>query len=159
MRRHEHEEPLLVAEILRDTGDWRIAFGATYTVDGDYRERIEDAYAGAWEWLGHVDGGEELRKSWFSATTPVSLMTLESPLTGIDSETRVGYVELRFDLDEYGVPDDVEVIDAFPAGLMEREAIRHVRQSRFRPNMADGKLVASTHSITFEFEFAVESED
>jgi TonB family protein len=50
-------------------------------------------------------------------------------------------VLVRFDLDRAGHSDNVAVIESDPPGLKDEAVLRHIRRSRFRPQMANGELV------------------
>jgi outer membrane biosynthesis protein TonB len=52
-------------------------------------------------------------------------------------------VLVRFDIDEFGRSNNVVVIASEPPGLKDEAVARHIRQSRFRPNIVEGRVVAS----------------
>jgi len=47
--------------------------------------------------------------------------------------------------------DDVEIIDAQPRGVFEREARRALFRYKFKPKMEDGKPVGQIATQTIEF--------
>lgn len=49
-----------------------------------------------------------------------------------------GYVTLRFTIDRSGKPTDIEVIDAKPARIFNRDAIKALRKWRYQPKMVNG---------------------
>ncbi|WP_375749384.1 energy transducer TonB [Vibrio sp. HN007] len=49
-----------------------------------------------------------------------------------------GYVSLRFTIDRSGKPTDIEVIDAKPARIFNRDAIKALRRWRYQPKMVNG---------------------
>ncbi|MEF1310644.1 energy transducer TonB [Vibrio mytili] len=49
-----------------------------------------------------------------------------------------GYVVLRFTIDEAGRPRDIEVIEAEPSRMFEREAIRAVKKWKYQPKVENG---------------------
>jgi len=49
-----------------------------------------------------------------------------------------GWVELSFTINEVGGVDDVEVIDADPKRIFDREAKRALRKWKYRPKVVDG---------------------
>src|SRR5690606_5907832 len=57
------EDPLARAEVLRDLGDWDVAFS---NVEADLQP-----YRDAWTLLGEVENGDELRQEWFEALNTV----------------------------------------------------------------------------------------
>ncbi|CAM3872695.1 energy transducer TonB [Rheinheimera salexigens] len=50
-----------------------------------------------------------------------------------------GWVKLRFSIMEDGSVDDVEVMDAEPRRVFDREAIRALRRWKYSPKVVDGK--------------------
>jgi protein TonB len=50
-----------------------------------------------------------------------------------------GWVRLSFTINEVGGVDDVEVIDADPKRVFDREAKRALRKWKYKPNIVDGK--------------------
>ena len=50
-----------------------------------------------------------------------------------------GYVVLSFTINEVGGVDDVEVIDADPKRIFDREAKRALRKWKYKPKIVDGK--------------------
>ena len=62
-----------------------------------------------------------------------------------------GYVTARLGITPEGTVDDVEIIDANPKGVFEREAIRALYRYKFKPKMQDGKPVAQQATQTIEF--------
>jgi len=62
-----------------------------------------------------------------------------------------GYVTARLQITPEGTVDDVEIIEAKPRGVFEREAIRALYRYKFKPKMLDGKPVEQTATQTIEF--------
>lgn len=62
-----------------------------------------------------------------------------------------GYVTARLKINREGTVDDVDIIDAKPRGVFEREAIRALYKYKFKPKMDGGKPVAQTATQTIEF--------
>jgi TonB family protein len=122
-----------VAEVLRDIGDWEVAFSK---VDYDGAE-----YRRAWQLLAEVPGGDKLREEWFTGPNyvlrePISLRGLSQ-----DPSAPAGHVLVRFDLDRAGHSVNATVVESDPPGLKDEAVLRHIRRSRFRPQMANGDLV------------------
>lgn len=66
-----------------------------------------------------------------------------------------GYVVMRFTIDETGRTQDIEVTDAKPRRMFEREAIRALRQWKYQPKVIDGKAVAQQgQTVTLEFKIS-----
>ncbi|MDG3084906.1 energy transducer TonB [Vibrio hannami] len=49
-----------------------------------------------------------------------------------------GYVLLRFDIDRSGKPTQIEVTEASPARIFNREAIKALKKWRYQPQMVNG---------------------
>ncbi len=49
-----------------------------------------------------------------------------------------GYIVMRFTIDETGRPKDIEVIEAEPNRMFEREAIRALRDWKYQPRVENG---------------------
>ena len=49
-----------------------------------------------------------------------------------------GYVIMRFTIDATGRPKDIEVIEAEPQSMVEREAIRALKKWKYQPKVEDG---------------------
>ena len=62
-----------------------------------------------------------------------------------------GYVTARLDINARGTVDDVEIIEAKPRGVFEREAIRALYKYKFKPKVEGGKAVAQQATQTIEF--------
>lgn len=69
------------------------------------------------------------------------------------SQRRIeGYVVIRFNIDEKGRPVDLEVIEAKPKRLFEREAVKALKQWRYQPMLEQGQPVTH-HGQTVKLEF------
>lgn len=62
-----------------------------------------------------------------------------------------GYVVVRLQVTKEGTVSDVEVIDANPKGVFEREAIRAAWRYKFKPKLVDGSPVEQVATLPFEF--------
>ncbi len=49
-----------------------------------------------------------------------------------------GYVIMRFTIDESGRPTDIEVVEAEPSRMFEREAMRALRNWKYQPKVENG---------------------
>lgn len=63
-----------------------------------------------------------------------------------------GYVTARLAINPEGTVDDVEILEAEPRGVFEREAIRALYKYKFKPKMENGRPVAQQATQTIEFE-------
>jgi TonB family protein len=141
---HGGTDKLALAETLRDIGDWEVAFTK---VDYDGAE-----YKRSWQYLGDVPDGEKYRKQWYSGPNyvlrePVSLAGLSQ-----DPNSPMGHVIVKFDLDKTGHASNVTIVESDPPGFKDEAVIRHIRRSRFRPQMADGLPVAH-EALALQFNY------
>lgn len=58
-----------------------------------------------------------------------------------------GWVRLRFSIMEDGSVDEVEVIEAEPRRVFDREAIRALRRWKYSPKVVDGKPMKQTGQV------------
>lgn len=66
-----------------------------------------------------------------------------------------GYVVLRFTIDETGRPTDIEVVEANPRRMFEREAMRALRNWKYQPKLDGGKAVTQPgQTVKLEFKLA-----
>ncbi|XAW88535.1 energy transducer TonB [Vibrio sp. CDRSL-10 TSBA] len=66
-----------------------------------------------------------------------------------------GYVVLRFTIDETGRPTDIEVVEANPKRMFEREAMRALRNWKYQPKLDGGKAVTQPgQTVKLEFKLA-----
>jgi TonB family protein len=98
-------------------------------------------YRQAWQLLGRVPSGEKLREQWF--TGPTYVLREPISLRGLSQEPNAptGHVLVRFDLDKAGHSTNAAIVESDPPGLKDEAVLRHIRRSRFRPQMANGELV------------------
>lgn len=63
-----------------------------------------------------------------------------------------GWVKLSFTIDEIGGVDDVEVIDADPKRIFDKEAKRALRKWKYKPQIVDGVPQRSPgHTVQLDF--------
>jgi TonB family protein len=61
-------------------------------------------------------------------------------------------VIVKFDLDKSGHANNVTIVESDPPGFKDEAVIRHIRRSRFRPQMVDGEAVAR-ESLALQFNY------
>ncbi|BDX04898.1 energy transducer TonB [Planctobacterium marinum] len=66
-----------------------------------------------------------------------------------------GWVVLSFSINETGGVEDIEVLDAEPKRIFNREATRALRKWKYRPKIVDGKPVKQSN-ITVQLDFKLE---
>ncbi len=66
-----------------------------------------------------------------------------------------GFVTLSFTIDETGRPTDIQVTDANPRRMFEREAMRALKKWKYQPKVVDGKAIAQVgQTVKLEFKLA-----
>jgi TonB family protein len=66
-----------------------------------------------------------------------------------------GHVLVTFDLDTNGRSENVVVVESDPPGLKDESVLRHVRRSRFRPQMVDGVVVPGQQlALQFNYRYS-----
>ncbi|WCP65819.1 energy transducer TonB [Vibrio tubiashii] len=66
-----------------------------------------------------------------------------------------GYVVMKFTIDPTGKPIDVEVVEANPKRMFEREAIRALKKWKYQPKVVDGGAIAQLgQTVRLEFKIA-----
>ncbi len=138
------QDQVAIAAVLRDVGDWFVAFNRVGYDGAEYRR--------AWQLLGNAPNGEQLRQDWFTGPTyvlrePISLRDLSE-----EPDAPQGHVLVSFDLGTTGESANVAVVESMPAGLKDEAMLRHIRRSRFRPQMANGELVP-VQGLALQFNF------
>jgi TonB family protein len=128
-------DALMLAEVLRDIGDWDVAFGRIGTRGEEYRR--------SWNLLGNAPDGQEIRNSWYGGIASVLRAPLSLRSLTNDPDAPRGHVVVRFDIDATGRTQNVVVVTSDPVGLKDEAVARHIRESRFRPNIVDGELVTT----------------
>ncbi|HEX5420161.1 MAG TPA: energy transducer TonB [Gammaproteobacteria bacterium] len=143
-------DPLATAELLRDIGDWQVAFAAGPPDLSYYRK--------AWQELGSVKNGAELRKQWFQRLEYVFEEPPNQEGLSNDPSAAKGYVLITFDLDSNGQTHNVEVLKSSPPGLKDEAFTRAVSRSRYRPFMLDGEFV-SQQQVQLRFNYRYKQSD
>jgi len=126
-------DPLLRAEVLRDIGDWDVAFSKV--------EPDTSVYVSAWQLLGELENGDELRRQWFDELTSVFDEPISQRGLSREPNARPGHVIVAFDVDRFGRTSDVRVVESEPPGFKDEAVARAIRQWRFRPRIEDGAIV------------------
>ncbi len=142
----EEPDERALAQVLVDIGDWETAFSRVGADGAPYRR--------AWQLLGDVDGGDALRREWFGGIEYVFREPLSQRGLSAAPDAVQGFVLVRFDLNPLGRTENVTILEAEPPNLKDEAVARHVRQSRFRPYMNDGEVVARRNlalRVTFRY--------
>ena len=88
------------------------------------------AVSAIWLTSGVVMAEKEAAKSG-----PVPIVVVESKYPRIASVEGIeGWVKLKLNIDSYGMPYEVQVIDALPKGTFDNDAVTAMRQWKFKPD-------------------------
>lgn len=143
-------DALLIATTLRDLGDWAVAFSKAGYEGSEYMR--------AWELLGTLPNGAQLRTEWFSGANYVLYEPISPRGLSTDPDALDGHVIASFDVDTQGNSADVEIVESAPPGFKDEAVLRHIRRSRFRPLMSDGRVVSGDDlAIQFKFRYSPEA--
>jgi len=90
------------------------------------------------------------KKSVDAGATPISIVQPRYPMKAVKERVE-GWVKLRFNIDSEGFPYEVAVIDDMPKGVFVEDAVKAVRQWRFKTDSGQDDLI-----YTMEFKLADE---
>ena len=128
-------DTLQIARVLRDMGDWNVAFSKIGPTGDEYRR--------AWSLLDEIENGEEWQRRWFLEPDYV---LREYPSTrGLADQGEPGalpgHVLVTFDVLPSGRTTNIRVLESVPPGLKDDSSARSIARSRFRPRVTDGEPV------------------
>lgn len=66
-----------------------------------------------------------------------------------------GWVRMSFEITEYGIPDNIKVIDSSPPGTFDREAVKALSKWKYKPKVVDGIAVRQTN-LKVQLDFVLE---
>ncbi len=150
-----NESPARLALTLADQGDWFTA-----------RQKSRDArppYQEAWQILDADPALHGVRDQLFARPVLI-LRSRMRAYYGVRDGIRVarperfrerGFVLVRFDVDAFGRPHNVRVVDAEPAAIMDRHVSFRAREFRYRPALENGRPRAFeglTYRHTFRYD-------
>lgn len=86
--------------------------------------------------------------------TPIVRIEPQYPIAAA-RDGKEGWVQLRFTINELGGIDDVEVIQAEPKRLFDKEAIRALKKWKYKPKIVDGKPLKQP-GMTVQLDFTLD---
>jgi protein TonB len=149
--------PLDFAGAIIDVADWKTAFG---TAGNGHEE-----YLRAWNVLASTPEGLAARDELLSSGRANAVLSVGMSIRGLaqdpnDSDAVDGHVLIEFDIDPYGRPENISVIESNPPGFKDDSAARSVRQSRFRPRIENGQFVhARRQGYLISFRYVPDGQD
>lgn len=105
---------------------------------------------------GHSAGGFKLGNMMTrdGDATPIVRIEPQYPIAAA-RDGKEGWVQLRFTINELGGVDDVEVIQAEPKRLFDKEAIRALKKWKYKPKIVDGKPLKQP-GMTVQLDFTLD---
>ncbi|MFV7769754.1 TonB family protein [Shewanella marisflavi] len=86
--------------------------------------------------------------------TPIVRIEPQYPIAAA-RDGKEGWVQLSFTINELGGVDDVEVIDADPKRIFDREAKRALKKWKYKPKIVDGKALKQP-GMTVQLDFKLD---
>ncbi|QYJ87435.1 energy transducer TonB [Shewanella mesophila] len=86
--------------------------------------------------------------------TPIVRIEPQYPIAAA-RDGKEGWVQLRFTINELGGVDDVEVINADPKRVFDKEAKRALKKWKYKPKIVDGKALKQT-GMTVQLDFKLD---
>jgi hypothetical protein len=113
-------------------------------------ERALEKYYEAYESLMEQGMPQAFIEQLFSSATPIVLPAfLPNPLASEDPSGSVGYIDLAFEITEYGKGRNVQVLSSTQNSTRadERRLIELVLRNRFRPRLTNGNFADSDQIV------------
>lgn len=141
-------DPLKRADVLVALGDLNMVFRRTATAREHYGE--------AWRSLDGEDPALAAQREAYFARPARIAGPLLPKVVDADGRTRpqprsgAGYangsISVRFSVDVDGLARDPVIVEAIPAGLIDRKVLRAITQGVYRPRLVDGVSVATAET-------------
>ncbi len=116
-------------------------------------EKLDVAIAGSGMYLGPPGGGNMGDGEAIPMVIIQPRYPRKAAMEGIE-----GWVKFRFTIAPDGTPKNVELIDAKPRRIFERDARRAIYKWKFKPNVVDGKAVEQ-HNMIYTMQFTLAADE
>jgi hypothetical protein len=131
--------------------DWQIRFPFSHTsLSSRYRDSALALYEYAYQKLKGDPALQESIDTLFSPEPPLVLETFQlNPLAFAERPDFAGYIDVAFDITKYGRGQGIEILDTTTnvSRKKEREIIRLIGRSVFRPRLTAGQFVDSSRVV------------
>jgi hypothetical protein len=131
--------------------DWELLYSPL--LGTRYRDSALAAYEQAYEWLDEHQVAQESIDAMFSPEIPVVLPSfLANPLASAETPESKGFIDVAFVIARDGKSRRVEVLGRADnvTRADERELVRTIRNSRFRPRLTEGQF-ADAAPVTLRY--------
>lgn len=143
-----------------------IMMGDFLSLQSANRRSVIRSYRRGWHELGKDEHLLAERDTLFSGPTLLNHIPVKTPSAMHDllrnadepAVTKNGVVIVRYDVSEYGRPENVRIVEAVPPEIYDYMVRNHVRNFAFRPRFVDGEPVMSPDRL-FELRFSFRDED
>jgi protein TonB len=115
-------------------------------------EKLDVSIAGAGLYLGPPGGGN----MGDGEAIPMVIIQPRYPRKAA-MEGLEGWVKFKFTISPDGTPKNVELIDAKPKRVFERDARRAIYKWKFKPNIVDG-IAVEQHNMVYTMQFQLAAE-
>ncbi len=128
------------ANAIAELADWLLANTPPDRLR--YEESDEGALALYDRVYRELEEEDEARASILSPEVPITLPTYEPNSFASAATESSHYIDVSFEVTKYGLAERIEIRDTSKSAnrAEERELIRLIRRTRFRPRFVDGKL-------------------
>ena len=133
---------------------------ADWYLIADRRQAAMRTYEEAYNLLASTENSEELLQQVFGEVVFIPTYSnfdaqrMEAYGVGPDSGARMGYVDIAFDVNQYGRLNNFEILDLVPAELSRADiqVLNSIRSTLVRPKVKEGRTVSSDME-RFRFNF------
>ena len=127
------------ATAIAELADWHLWAGR------QFEERALEIYERAYRELEHADAVRAAGADIFSPSVPVTVPTQVRNPFASDAAKPSHYIDVAFTITKYGRGKRIEILDTTPSATRaeERDLIRLIEGTTFRPRIVDGELAAS----------------
>ena len=151
-RAQTDENKIALANAVAELGDW-------YLIN-DRRQAALNTYEEAYELLANEDNSDALLQQMFSEVVFIPTYSnfneqrMEAYGVGPDTGSRMGYVDIAFDVNQYGRLNNFEILQLFPDDIARADiqVLNSIRSTLVRPKIKEGKTVSSDME-RFRFNF------
>lgn len=120
----------------------------------EYGNSALEIYEYAYDRVGDIANSQEIANQFFSPEIPVVLETfLPEQLRFEEVTVSTGYIDVAFDITKFGNAVDIAILDTTEnvSRRHERDLIRLIEHSAFRPRLTEGQFAESSHVETRYF--------